>query len=163
PLSEYVRLQNPISSEREVMRHSLLAGVLDVAATNLQHTNDVRLFEIGSVYLPRPNKKLPDEPRRPALVLCGEWQQELWGVTAGTPQPLDFYDVKGILEALAVDLHLANVAYRPVKVPALHPGRAAEVVAGERVLGHFGELHPKVAEAFNLGGRAVLAGEIDLE
>src|SRR5262249_44081465 len=50
PLSEYVRLQNPISSEREVMRHNLLTGVLDVAAANLQHTGDVRLFEIGSVY-----------------------------------------------------------------------------------------------------------------
>ena len=48
-------------------------------------------------------------------------------------------------------------------MPALHPGRAAELVVGERVLGHFGELHPKVAEAFDLGGRAVLAGEIDLE
>ncbi len=164
PPGEYVRLQNPISSEREVMRHSLLAGVLDVAASNLQHTNDVRLFEIGSVYLPRPNQKLPDEPRRLALILCGVRQTEFWSDAPAAPAPmLDFYDLKGVLEALLADLHVANVSYRPAQVPALHPGRAAELVVGDRVLGHFGELHPKVAEAFRLGGRPVLAGEIDLE
>jgi phenylalanyl-tRNA synthetase beta chain len=164
PGGEYIRLQNPISSEREVMRHSLLAGVLDVAAANLQHTNDVRLFEIGSVYLPRPDPRLPDEPRRLVLVLCGVRQQEFWGDTPGTPpQPLDFFDLKGILEALADDLHVAKVTFRPVIMRALHPGRAAELVAGERVFGHFGELHPKVAEALNLGGRAVLVGEVDVE
>ncbi len=163
PPCEYVRLQNPVSSEREVMRHSVLASVLAIAAANLQHTNDVRLFEIGSVYLPRSDKKLPDEPRRLALVLCGVRQQEFWDDTPGAPPPLDFFDLKGILEALTADLHLANVTYRPVQVPALHPGRAAELVGNDRVLGPFGELHPKVAEAFQLGGRSVLAGEIDLE
>jgi phenylalanyl-tRNA synthetase beta chain len=161
---EYVRLHNPISSEREVMRHSLLAGVLEVAAMNLQHTNDVRLFEIGSVYLPQPGKKLPDEPRRLAVVLCGVRHREYWGDTPNeTPQPLDFFDMKGILEALLADLHLADAMYRSVQTPALHPGRAAELVVGERTLGCFGALHPKVAETFNLGGRAVLAGEFDVE
>jgi len=173
PPCEYVRLLNPISSEREVMRHSLLAGVLNVAAANLQHTNDVRLFEIGSVYLPRADQKLPDEPRRVALVLCGVRQQEFWAEAPPSPpqlgggrggtQPLDFFDLKGILEALLTDLHVANGTYRSIKVPALHPGRGAELVVGERVIGSFGELHPKVAEAFNLGGRTVLIGEIDLE
>jgi phenylalanyl-tRNA synthetase beta chain len=174
PPREYVRLQNPISSEREVMRHSLLAGVLEVAAANLQHTHDVRLFEIGSVYLPQPDKKLPDEPRRLALVLCGVRQQEFWGDAfplspsearegKGGPQPLDFFDCKGILEALLADLHVTNVTYRPLKAAALHPGRAAEVVVNERVIGSFGQLHPKVAEVFHLGGRIVLIGEMDLE
>ncbi|HEY7329865.1 MAG TPA: phenylalanine--tRNA ligase subunit beta [Gemmataceae bacterium] len=164
PPCEYVRLRNPISSEREVMRHSLLSGVLDVAASNLQHTNDVQLFEIGAVYLPQPDKKLPDEPRRLAVVLCGTRQQEYWGEAPSTPaQSLDFFDLKGIFEALVSDLHVSQVEYRTLKAPALHPGRAAEVVVNERVIGQFGELHPKIAEAFNLGGRAVLIGEIDLE
>jgi phenylalanyl-tRNA synthetase beta chain len=164
PSCEYVRLQNPISSEREVMRHSLLAGVLDVAAANLQHTNDVRLFEIGSVYLARSDKKLPDEPRRLAVVLCGVRQQEFWGEAPDTPQqPLDSFDLKGVLEALLTDLHVVNVEYRLLKAPALHPGRAAELVVGERVIGSLGELHPKVAEVYNLGGRAVLVAELDLE
>jgi phenylalanyl-tRNA synthetase beta chain len=76
---------------------------------------------------------------------------------------MDFFDLKGILEALVADLHVEKMTYRSVQAAALHPGRAAEVLVGERVLGHFGELHPKVAEAFNLGGRAVLAAELDLE
>src|SRR5262249_27324233 len=150
--------------ERVAMRHSVLAGVLEVAAANLRHTGDVRLFEIGSVYLPRPGEKLPDEPRRLALVLCGLRRQEFWGEADRTPPaPLDFFDVKGVVEALLADLHVAGVSYRPAKPPALHPGRAADVLAGERLLGTFGELHPRAAEAFGLAGRQVLAGEFDLE
>src|SRR5262249_17837716 len=67
--AEYVRILNPISSERVVMRQMLLSGVLEVAAANLRHTDDVRLFELGPVYLPRPGEKLPAEPPRLPLVM----------------------------------------------------------------------------------------------
>src|SRR5262249_11228220 len=112
PAAEYVRLLNPISSERVVMRHSVLAGVLEVAASNLRHTEEVRLFEIGLVYVPRPGEKLPEEPRRLALVLTGRRWPEFWGEAAATPgQTLDFFDLKGIVEALAADLHLPEVSF----------------------------------------------------
>jgi phenylalanyl-tRNA synthetase beta chain len=165
PPCEYVRLQNPISSEREVMRHSLLAGVLDVAATNLKHTHTVRLFEIGSVYLPQPDKKLPDEPRRLAVVLGGKRHPDFWEDSDSSVCPtLDFFDLKGVIEGLIEDLHVSAPVYRPAKLSSLHPGRAAELVVGERVIGHFGELHPKVSEAFGLSQLAhTLVGEIDLE
>src|SRR5262249_45426501 len=78
PVGEYVRLLNPVSSERVVMRQSVLSSVLEVAATNLRHSSDVRLFEIGSVYLERAGQKLPDEPRRLALVLSGRRFSEFW-------------------------------------------------------------------------------------
>src|SRR5262249_37111061 len=150
PAGEYVRLLNPISAERPVMRRSLLAGVLEVASANLKNTPppDVRFFEVGSVYLPRAGQKLPDEPRKLALVLCGKRGQEFW-TDAGrpAPEPLDFYDLKGVIEALLDDLHVAGVSYPKGSVTLLHPGMAAEVVAGERVLGWFGVLHPKVAPA----------------
>jgi phenylalanyl-tRNA synthetase beta chain len=165
PPGEYVRLQNPISSEREVMRHSVLTGVLDVAAANLKHTHTVCLFEIGSVYLPRPDQKLPDEPRRLAVVLCGKRHPDFWEDPDSSAAPaLDFFDLKGVVEGLVEDLHIAPVVYRPAKISALHPGRSAELLAGDRVIGHFGELHPKVAEAFALS-RSVptLVGEFDLE
>ena len=61
----YVHIRNPISSERVVMRRTVLAGVLDVAASNLRHTAEVRLFEIGPVYLPQEGQKLPQEVRPP--------------------------------------------------------------------------------------------------
>jgi phenylalanyl-tRNA synthetase beta chain len=161
--AEYVRLLNPISSERSVMRQSVLASVLDAAAANLRHTADVRFFEIGHVYIPRANAKLPDEPRRLAIVLCGKRASDYWGETDKAPAPLDFFDLKGVIEALVGDLHLPSPAYRRSSVPCLHPGKAAELLTDGRVVGSFGVLHPKMAEAFDMAGRQVLAGEFDLE
>ncbi len=164
PAREYVTLLNPVSSERSVMRQSVLASVLDIAAANLRHTDDVRLFEIGAVYLPRPDAKLPDEPRRVAIVLCGKRYRDFW-TDAGktTAEPLNFFDLKGAIEALVAALHLPEVTYRPATVPYLHPGKAAELVVKGLSVGHFGEMHPKVAEAYELGQRCVLAAELDLE
>jgi phenylalanyl-tRNA synthetase beta chain len=161
---EYVRLKNPISSERVVMRHSVLAGVLEIAAANLRHTDEVRFFEIGAVYLPRAGQKLPDEPRRLALVLIGQRQPEFWQEPQGNGhQSLDLFDLKGVLEALAEDLHLPASAYRPSQAGYMHPGRAAEMLVGGEPIGHFGQLHPKAAEAYGLGSRPVLTAELDLD
>jgi phenylalanyl-tRNA synthetase beta chain len=163
---EYLRIRNPISSERIVMRQTVLAGVLEIAAANLRHTDEVRLFENGPVFLTRAGEKLPDEPRRLALVLTGKRRAEFWAdsseaQTAGPP--LDFFDIKGVVEALAADLHLAGVTFEPAAASYLHPGRAADLVAANRTIGSVGQLHPKVAEAYGLGGRPVLAGELELE
>ncbi len=161
---DYVRLLNPISSERAAMRHSVLGGVLEVAAANLRHTDDVRLFEIGSAYLLKPGAKLPEEPRRLALVLTGRRDVEFWGAGAER-KPVDFFDLKGVLDSVAHDLHLPEVSYRrpqPERVPYLHPGLSAELVVRGRAAGCFGRLHPRYAEKVGLGGRAVLAGELDL-
>jgi phenylalanyl-tRNA synthetase beta chain len=179
PEAEYVRLQNPISSERVVMRRTVLAGVLEVAAANLRHAEDVRLFEVGAVYLPRAGQKLPDEPRRLALVMRGSRQTEFWGDDKNKHDPLDFFDLKGVIEALLTDLHIDDITYRKSDWTALHPGRSAEIVRGNIVLGRFGELHPSVAHAFGLPkpgigvvsvgkyghqvAGQVLAAELDLE
>jgi phenylalanyl-tRNA synthetase beta chain len=164
PPAEYVNLLNPISSERSVMRHSVLASVLEVAARNLREgAGDVRLFEIGSVYLPQRGARLPDEPRRLAIVLCGRRRPDWWGEADKDNPPLDYFDLKGILQGLADGLHLPDVVYRPVKPAFLHPGRAAEMVAGDKSLGAIGELHPRAASALGLEGRAVQVAELDLE
>jgi phenylalanyl-tRNA synthetase beta chain len=164
PEAAYVELVNPISSERRVMRHSVLASVLEIAAANLRHTEAVRLFEIGHVYLPRPGENLPEEPRRLALVLTGPQQPEFWGEAPGQSRPqLDFFDLKGVVEGLAADLHLVKVTYQPARAAYLHPGRAAEVLVDGRPAGQFGQMHPTVAEKYDLGDRTILAGELDLE
>jgi phenylalanyl-tRNA synthetase beta chain len=164
PEAAYVRLVNPITSERVVMRHSVLAGVLEIAAANLRHTEDIRLFEVGSVFLPRAGEKLPDEPRRLALVLIGRRQPESWSDAAGTPDaPLDFFDLKGVIESLAAGFHLPRVTYAPSGVSHLHPGKAAELLVDGKSIGHFGQMHPKVAEAYGLTNRTVLAERIEAE
>lgn len=164
PTTEYVRLQNPISSELAVLRHSLLASVLEVAGENVRNNvSDVRLFELASVYLPRPGENLPDEPPRLAVVLTGRRWAEFWNDGPGAnPGQLDFFDLKGIVEALTADLHVAEVSYRKSTAPYLHPGRAAELVIDGKSVGNFGQLHPRTAEAFGLGSRVVLVGEFDV-
>jgi len=166
PVMEYVRLLNPISSERAVLRHSVLAGVLEAAAANLRNTDDVRLFEVGPVYLPRAGEPLPDEPRRLAIVLTGKRRHEFWSdSTSGETgkAPLDFFDLKGVVEALIADLHLTDVQYAPSTATYLHPGRSAELRIGKSSIGNFGQMHPKVAESYGLGHHTILAGEFDVE
>lgn len=166
---DYVTLKNPISSERVVMRQSVLASVLEIAESNLRHADDVRLFEIGFVYNPRPQNsavesKLPDEPRRLAIVLTGTAGQEFWqDGGAKEKRPLDFFELKGVIEALAEDLHLCGVTYQPAKVSYLHPGKSANLLVNGKILGEFGQLHPKVAQSYRLGERTVLVAELDLE
>src|SRR5262249_28305057 len=120
--------------------------------------------EIGSVYLPKPGEKLPDEPRRLGLVLTGRRWPETWQEAGTKASPLDFFDLKGVVEALAGDLHLPEISYQPLSGPSyLHPKRAAEYVMQGRTGGSCGEVHPKTAETFGLAGRTILAGELDLE
>jgi phenylalanyl-tRNA synthetase beta chain len=122
------------------------------------------LFEIGPVYLARPDAKLPDEPRRLAIVLCGKRQPDFWAdAEKVAPAPANFFDLKGLIEMLVSALHLADVTYRPSTAPYLHPGKAAELVVKGQGVGHFGELHPKAGEVYDLAQRAVLAAELDLE
>ncbi len=163
---EYVRLKNPISSERVVMRQSVLASVLEVLAANLRHADDVRLFEIGFIYLPRPNEKLPQEPRRLAIVMTGNRRPEFWSDTTSgetAKQPLDFFDIKGVLEALTGDLHLPNLKYQSSEAPYLLPGRSAMLLVQNKAVGDFGQLHFKTAEVYGLGARPILVGEFDVE
>jgi phenylalanyl-tRNA synthetase beta chain len=164
PAGEHVRLINPISSDRSVMRLAILPGLLEVAERNLHHTDTVKFFEVGSVYLPRAGKKLPDEPKRLAFVLSGRRNAESWMDSAkAEPGPMDFFDAKGIIEALAAALHLPDVQFRPAEAPGLHPRRCAEVLVVGIAVGAIGELHPKAATKLKLEGRTILAGEFDLD
>jgi phenylalanyl-tRNA synthetase beta chain len=165
PGGSYVGIRNEISADRKVMRRSLLASVLEVAETNLRNTDTVKLFEAGFVYLPKRAERLPDEPRRLAIVMTGHRQAPAWDdPQAEKPAAIDFFDLKGIVELLADRLHLPKVAYHPARdVPFLHPGRSAQLLVNEKPVGAFGEMHPKAAEAFKLGGRTVQVADFDLE
>lgn len=170
----YVRIANPISAERTVMRHTLLVGLLDVLARNLRHHERVALFEIGPVFLyPKgitegtgdAEAALPAEPRRLGIVLSGLAGPTSWseGGVPGPQRRADFYDLKGIVEALVAGLHLPQATYAPAGHPTFHPGRAATLSVAGEVVGLLGELHPLVREAFDLPDQAVLAAELDLE
>jgi phenylalanyl-tRNA synthetase beta chain len=160
-----VVLLNPISPERSIMRRLLLPGLLAVAQKNLEATESVAMYELGFVYIPRVGEKLPDEPRRLALVLTGRRSHGAWDDSQEVkPMQYDFFDLKGVIESIGGDLHLSGVAFRTASTtPWLHPGRSAELSVNGKLVGVFGELHPKVAMNFGFGERAVQVAELDLE
>ncbi len=165
PPDAFVALLNPLSPERGVLRRTLLPGLLAVAQKNLEAADSVAMYELGFAYLPVPGARLPREPRKLAIVLCGRRTGAAWDDPQGAvPARYDFYDLKGVVEALTSDLHLSSVTFAATgTVPWLHPMRAAELRVNGTAVGAFGELHPKVAAQFLLGDRAVQVAELDLE
>lgn len=156
-----ISIANPLSEEMSVMRTTILPGLLQAAATNVRRQNQhVRLFELGKVYIPQelPLTGLPKEKWTLGIIMSGTAPNQVWGESSRT---VDFYDLKGLIEAVAETLQIEAVINAATH-PALHPGRTAEVTVDGVVAGHFGELHPKVAEAHDLKGRVYVA-ELDLE
>jgi phenylalanyl-tRNA synthetase beta chain len=175
-----LRLANPLSSEEPAMTTTLLPGLLKAAARNAGRGNpDVALFESATVTLPRAatpapilsvdrrptdgeldelDKALPDQPLHLAVVLGGLWERPGWW---GPGRPA------GWAEAVAAVREVADALGVPVSVHAQarapwHPGRCAEFRAGDVVVGHAGELHPRVCEAYGVPARSA-AAEIDLD
>lgn len=159
----YVRLRNPIVSDRTALRQSLLASVLDVVERNARLQQRMAIFEIGSVYLPQAGENLPQEPRRLALALTGA--RALPGWQASDQTPLDFYDLKGIISGLINGLHLENSQWDivPHEDSRFHPGRCARLLVAGEQNAVFGEIHPLVRQQYELPPTPLLAAEFDLE
>jgi phenylalanyl-tRNA synthetase beta chain len=158
---EYIKLLNPITSERDSMRHTVLAGLLECTAANLRHASSVMAFEIGPVFWGQSTQKLPDEPARLGIVMTGSLAEPTW---SGTPSAVaEFFDLKGVVENLFDDLHIDNATIVSSAAAHLHPGKSADLLLGGTSAGVFGELHPKVAQAFDLARRRVLVAEFDVD
>jgi phenylalanyl-tRNA synthetase beta chain len=166
-----IELRNPMSVEQSVMRTSLLPNLLGAVARNLKHdVNDVWLFEVGSVFLPRDERgaagdnELPDEPPRVAGVVCG--RRPGW---LGAGPAADFHDAKGAVERIIAELvppgsQAAAIRFEPARdISYLHPGVTARVLATDgTVLGELGEVHPDVRAAFDIAP-ACFVFDLDLE
>lgn len=160
----YVRLANPMSQDRTVMRRSLLPGLLDNAAANSRWRDRIALFEVGKVYLPVEGEKLPAEPRRLGILLMGRRELPAWQDPLNAEvEHMDYFDLKGVVEALTGALHLRDVRFEAVDDATYFPGRVAKLVVAGREVGKLGELHPLVREAFDLPEQPVLVADIDLD
>ncbi|TYL45119.1 phenylalanine--tRNA ligase subunit beta [Nocardioides sp. BGMRC 2183] len=180
PRRTTLRLSNPLSSEAPSMTTTLLPGLLRAAARNVGHgTDSVALFEIATVTIPgsgepapilpvdrRPTEEefaavtgaLPDQPLRLAVVATGEAEATGWWGTGRGVAWSDAIDVvQRVADALGLRLMTSAVAQAP-----WHPGRCAALELDGQVVGHAGELHPRVCDAFGLPPRSV-AAEIDLD
>jgi phenylalanyl-tRNA synthetase beta chain len=160
-LGDYLRVLNPLSSERSYLRKMLLPSVLHTVRENLRFLDQVKAFEIGAVYHPQAGQTLPDEPWRLCAVLTGPREARSW-LEGQDRTALGFYDLKGVVEALLEGLGL-RATFAPGQHAAYHPGRCARVSVGDDVVGVMGELHPLVREAFDLSDRPVCALEFDLD
>ena len=151
-----IRLLNPIASQMSVMRSSLLGSLLQVLKFNIDRkASRVRVFEVGRVFLRDASVATTDttvqgihQPMRVAGLAWGEPDGFQWSETGRAKgQRADFFDVKGDVEALLAPL---KPTFERTAHPALHPGRAANVLVDGRVVGIVGELHPRWRQGWDL-------------
>ncbi|MSQ41307.1 MAG: phenylalanine--tRNA ligase subunit beta [Dehalococcoidia bacterium] len=154
-----LKVANPMSRELEYLRTTLRASVLGTLSYNLRRQErSPRLFEAGRVYLPQ-GANLPHEKEMVVGILAGPRGEASWLAEDGA---LDFYDAKGVVEALLAGLGL-SVAFEAHHDPFLHPGRGARLLAGDTPVGVVGEVRPEVLERFDIGLAPVAFFELDLE
>lgn len=146
-LRRVVEIMNPLGEDYSIMRTLPLNGMLSSLATNYNRRNkNVRLYELANVYLPKelPLKELPEERMQFTLGMYGDG---------------DFYSMKGVVEEFLekAGLH-EKETYDPAgNRPYLHPGRQANILYAGNVIGYLGEVHPDVADAYDIGERAYIA------
>ena len=159
PRRRTLRLANPISEEAPELRTTLLPGLAEVAGRNLARGLDgVAVYELGAVFLPVREGELPDEPLTLGVLLAG---QAPAGRYDDPRRPFDFADAKGVVEGLVAALGVPGVGYRAEEPPPYHPGRCAAVLLEDRPVGLLGQLHPRVAVAWELPA-ATFAVELEL-
>ena len=176
PRRRALRLVNPLSEDEPELRTSLLPGLLGTAVRNVGRGNrDLALFETGLVFRPtgdheppelpgiaaRPSDEqiaaldavLPSQPRHLAVVLCGEFDRAGWW---GSGRPADWAEAVE-LARVAGRAARVELAAAPAELAPWHPGRCAELRLGGEVIGHAGELHPRVVAALGLPDRTCAA------
>ena len=146
-LCKVITISNPLGEDYSIMRTSTLNGMLASLSTNYNRRNkDVRLYELGNIYLPKslPVTELPDERTMFTLGMYGKG---------------DFFDMKGVCEEFFEKIGMKKkVTYDPNSgKPFLHPGRQANMIYEGKVVGYLGEVHPAVADNYSIGEKAYIA------
>lgn len=142
-----IRISNPLGEDFSIMRTIPLNGMLQSLATNFNRRNkDVALYELGNIYVPKelPLKELPDERMQFTLGFYGDG---------------DFFTMKGVVEEFLDSVNmLPGVSYDPKAGKSfLHPGRQANIMYDGNVIGYLGEVHPAVADNYDIGTRVYVA------
>ncbi|HEG7199851.1 phenylalanine--tRNA ligase subunit beta [Staphylococcus aureus] len=137
-----IDLLMPMSEAHASLRHSLLPHLIEAASYNVARKNkDVKLFEIGNVFFANGEGELPDQVEYLSGILTGDYVVNQW---QGKKETVDFYLAKGVVDRVAEKLNL-EFSYRRADIDGLHPGRTAEILLENKVVGFIGELHPTLA------------------
>jgi phenylalanyl-tRNA synthetase beta chain len=156
----YLRIINPISADRVVMRHSVLNSLLETVEHNSHIRPRMLLFEVGPIFMASESGERPDELHRLSIALTGPRRIQGW--QKADPGVMDFYDLKGILTGLMGKLQL-DFHVEPALHPSFHPGKCARLLIGEAQVGVFGELHPLVHEHYDFSPNPILAADLNLD
>lgn len=146
---ESIRLAMPMSEERSQLRLSIVPQLLEVLKYNTARQNDsIALYEIGSVFLKTETGDLPEEREHLAGAITGLWEFHPW---QGEKKPVDFFVAKGVLETVFDTLGLTErIQYRKAQITEMHPGRTAEIMLDNEVIGFIGQVHPTVQKELDL-------------
>jgi phenylalanyl-tRNA synthetase beta chain len=157
PAGDPIRVTNPLSHDHSLLRQTLVASLLDVVATNQRHgTDDIAVFEIGKGYA--KDGAASKEWWRLGFALTGAAEPPHH---ARRSRPYDLDDAKGVIDLLCRRIGYPRPVYeREADEAVFHPGRTARVQADARVHGIVGELHPRIAEAWELRGDRVIVAEL---
>jgi phenylalanyl-tRNA synthetase beta chain len=155
-----VRIVNPLTPEREILRPLLLPGLIEALRDNFRAGEDRAAFFELDVCSIACNGTLPVERRHLAIAVAGDRYRRTW---AGPAPAADFFDLKGVMETLLARLGVGGWTMVRQSHPLLHPGRGVEVLAGGQSLGFMGELHPRLAERWDLEGRRACVAELDFD
>ncbi|HCU0804497.1 TPA: phenylalanine--tRNA ligase subunit beta [Staphylococcus aureus] len=137
-----IDLLMPMSEVHASLRQSLLPHLIEAASYNVARKNkDVKLFEIGNVFFANGEGELPDQVEYLSGILTGDYVVNQW---QGKKETVDFYLAKGVVDRVAEKLNL-EFSYRRADIDGLHPGRTAEILLENKVVGFIGELHPTLA------------------
>ncbi|MDT4001180.1 phenylalanine--tRNA ligase subunit beta [Staphylococcus aureus] len=137
-----IDLLMPMSEAHASLRQSLLPHLIEAASYNVARKNkDVKLFEIGNVFFANGEGELPDQVEYLSGVLTGDYVVNQW---QGKKETVDFYLAKGVVDRVSEKLNL-EFSYRRADIDGLHPGRTAEILLENKVVGFIGELHPTLA------------------
>jgi phenylalanyl-tRNA synthetase beta chain len=154
-----LKVANPISPEQEYMRTSLRPGMLSTLASNLKHEeNGIRLFETGRVYIPQPSG-LPHELETLCGIMCGPRAERSWHEQS---KAMDFFDAKGVIETLLERLGI-DAEYTASTDKTLVPTRQAAITVDKQSIGILGEVHPRLAEQYDIAAQTICLFEIDME
>ena len=162
--ADYIRLANPLSSEREFMRRTLMNSLLETVRDNVRYTDRVAIFEVGRVYHPVAGEILPSELRRLGIAMTGPREAPFW--LKKETSSINFFDLKGVIETLLSRLGITGWHLESTKSPTFHPGRVAQLIMANGEAGILGEVHPKVLDAFDLSQdplKPICLAELDLE
>lgn len=156
-----LELLNPLSEDLVVMRTSLIPGLLAAMKRNLNfRIEDLKLYEIGKIFIPIPGEELPREHLVLSGLAMGARHSDLWNNPRG--EETDFYDVKGALENVLESLGDPEVSFIPGTVPFLHPGKSANVLLDGEAIGYVGEMAPSSMRELDVA-RKIQIFEILLE